>query len=243
MNEPEPSDGELFASFRLSGDEAIRNRLVERYTGFAVALARRFENRGVPLDDLVQVAHVGVLNAVARFDPDRGVNFTTFATPTVLGEIKRHFRDKTWTVRVPRGIKDLHVRVAPAVNDLHQVLGRSPSVAEIANHLNSSEDDVLQAMEAGAAYRPASIDAPSQSGNVSVLGDRISVPDTELGLADTRMTVRALMARLPERERSIVYMRYFEDLTQAEIADRIGVSQVHVSRLLRQALQRLGQNA
>lgn len=240
MNEPEPSDGELFASFRLSGDEAIRNRLVERYTGFAVALARRFENRGVPLDDLVQVAHVGVLNAVARFDPDRGVNFTTFATPTVLGEIKRHFRDKTWTVRVPRGIKDLHVRVAPAVNDLHQVLGRSPSVAEIANHLNSSEDDVLEAMEAGAAYRPDSIDTPSQDGDGPFLGDRISVPDKELGASDERVTVRALMTQLPERERTIVYMRYYEDLTQAEIAERVGVSQVHVSRLLRQSLEQLG---
>lgn len=240
MTETEPTDSELFASLRLSGDEAVRNRLVERYTGFAVALARRFENRGVPIDDLVQVSHIGVLNAVNRFDPDRGVSFTSFATPTVLGEIKRHFRDKTWAARVPRGVKDLHVRVAPAVSELHQVLGRSPTIAEIADHLNSSEDDVLQAMEAGAAYRPDSIDAPGQAGNATVLGDRISVPDTELGLADTRVTVRAMMARLPERERSIVYMRYFEDLTQAEIADRVGVSQVHVSRLLRQALRQLG---
>lgn len=244
MNDADPPESELFAAYRASGDDAIRNRLVERYSGLAVALARRFDQRGVPLEDLVQVAHIGVLNAVTRFDPDRGIAFTTFAMPTVLGEIKRHFRDKTWTVRVPRGVKDLHVRVAPAVSELHQLLGRSPTITEIAHHLNSSEDDVLEAMEAGAAYRPDSIDTPSQDGDgPGGLGDRISLPDNELAVTDERVTVRALMARLPERERLIVYLRYFEDLTQAEIANRVGVSQVHVSRLLRQALQRLGQRA
>lgn len=237
----DPPESELFAAYRATDDQAIRNRLVERYSGLAVALARRFDQRGVPLDDLVQVAHIGVLNAVTRFDPDRGVNFTTFATPTVLGEIKRHFRDKTWTVRVPRGVKDLHVRVAPAVSELHQLLRRSPTITEIADHVNSSEDDVLEAMEAGAAYRPGSIDTPSQDGDGPCLGDRIGIPDKELAVTDDRVTVRALMAQLPERERTIVFMRYFEDLTQAEIAERVGVSQVHVSRLLRQSLDRLGQ--
>lgn len=241
MKEPEPPENELFAAYRASGDETIRNRLVERYTGFAVALARRFDHRGVALDDLVQVAHIGVLNAVERYDPERGVKFTTFATPTVLGEVKRYFRDRTWVVRVPRGLKDLHIRVSPAVSELHQLFGRSPTITEIANHLGSSEDDVLEAMEAGAAYRPDSTDAPGQQGDGPGLGDRFSVPDKELGLVDERVTVRALMAQLPERERSIVYMRYFEDLTQSEIAERIGVSQVHVSRLLRRALDRLGQ--
>ena len=243
MTKADPPESELFAKYRATGDHAIRNRLVERYSGLAVALARRFDQRGVPLDDLVQVAHIGVLNAVTRFDPDRGVNFTTFATPTVLGEIKRHFRDKTWSVRVPRSLKDLHVKVAPAVSELHQQLGRSPTIAEIADHLNSSEDDVLEAMEAGAAYRPDSIDTPSQDGDGPFLGDRISVPDKELGASDERVTVRALMTQLPERERTIVYMRYYEDLTQAEIAERVGVSQVHVSRLLRQSLERLGRQA
>lgn len=243
MTKRQRSESELFAAYRSTGDEAIRNQLVERYTGFAVAMARRFENRGVPLDDLVQVAHIGVLNAVQRYDPDRGATFTTFATQTVLGEIKRYFRDKTWAVHVPRGMKDLHIKIAPAVSELHQVLGRSPTIAEIADHLGSSEDDVLEAMEAGLAYRPDSADAVGQDQSGPSVGDRLSVPDKELGLADTRVTIRALMALLPERERSIVYMRYFEDLTQAEIAERVGVSQVHVSRLLSRALHRLGQQA
>lgn len=241
MREATPSESELFAAYRASGDVSIRNRIIERYSGFAVALARRFDQRGVPLDDLVQVAYIGVLSAVERYDPDRGVNFTTYATPTVLGEIKRYFRDKTWAVRVPRGVKDLHITVAAVVDELHQSLGRSPTITEIAEHLGSSEDDLLEAMEAGAAYRPASTDAISHHGEGSSLGDRFSLPDKELGLADARVTVRALMARLPERERSIMYLRYFEDLTQAEIAERVGVSQVHVSRLLHQALERLGQ--
>lgn len=241
MTKRERSESELFAAYRSTGDPAIRNQLVERYTGFAVAMARRFESRGVPLDDLVQVAHIGVLNAVQRYDPDQGAAFTTYATQTVLGEIKRYFRDKTWTVRVPRGMKDLHIKIAPVVSELHQTLGRSPTIAEIAEHLGSSEDDVLEAMEAGAAYRPDSTDAVSQDQDGPGIGDRLSLPDKELGLADTRVTIRALMAQLPERERSIVYMRYFEDLTQAEIAERVGVSQVHVSRLLSRALHRLGQ--
>ena len=240
MSEAEPTESELFAAYRATGDKKIRNRLVERYSGFAVALARRFDHRGVPMEDLVQVASIGVLNAVERYDSDREVNFTTYATPTVLGEIKRYFRDKTWAVKVPRGVKDLHVRVAPVVDELHHLLGRSPTITEIADRLDSSEDDVLEAMEAGAAYRPDSTDAGNQHKDGPGLVDRLSFPDKDLDLADTRVTVRALMAQLPQRERTIVYMRYFKDLTQAEISERIGVSQVHISRLLRQALDRLG---
>jgi RNA polymerase sigma-B factor len=229
VNEREPTDLELFAAYRAEGDEAHRNRLVERYSGLAVSLARRFEHRGVPLDDLVQVAQIGVLNAVERFDTDRGIAFTTFATATVLGELKRYFRDKTWAVKVPRGIKELHIRIGPALEDLRQRLGRSPTIAEIAAHLDASEEDLLEAMEAGAAYRPDSMDARS-----------IVPPREDDEVVETRVTVRALMAQLPDRERTVVYLRYFEDLTQAEIAAQVGVSQVHVSRLLRQALERLG---
>lgn len=243
MSEGEPPESELFAAYRATRDKKIRNRLVERYSGFALALARRFDHRGVPMEDLVQVASIGVLNAVERYDSDRGVNFTTYATPTVLGEIKRYFRDKTWAVKVPRGVKDLHVRVAPVVGELHHLLGRSPTITEIADHLDSSVDDVLEAMEAGAAYRPDSTDTASQHEDGYGLTDRFSLPDKDLSLVDTRVTIRSLMAQLPQRERTIVYMRYFEDLTQAEISERIGVSQVHVSRLLRQALDRLGQHA
>lgn len=243
MNEPGSSESELFATYRLSGNEVLRNRLVERYSRFAVSLARRFDHRGVPLEDLVQVAQIGLIKAVERYDPDRGAAFTTYATPTVLGEIKRHFRDKTWTIRVPRGVKDLHTRVAPAVAELHHMLGRSPTIAEIANHLRSSEEDLLEAIEAGAAYRPDSMGATRQDGDGPNLGDRFASLANEQDLVDTRVTVRTLMAQLPERERTIVYLRYFEDLTQAEIADRVGVSQVHISRLLRKALERLARPA
>lgn len=243
MSDARAREAEAFAAYRATGDEAARNRLVEGYRGLAVALARRFENRGEPLDDLVQVALIGLLKSVERYDPAHGTAFSTFATPTVLGELKRHFRDKTWSVRVPRGLKDLHVRVAPAVAELHQSLGRSPTIAELSGHLGCSEDDLLEAMEAGAAYRPGSLDAggPNDDDGPS-LGERISVGDGHEH-TDARVTVRALMAQLPEREREIVYLRYFEDLTQSEIAERIGVSQVHVSRLLRRALDRLGRDA
>jgi RNA polymerase sigma-B factor len=214
---------------------------VERYAGLAVSLARRFDQRGVPLDDLIQVAQLGVLNAVTRFDPDRGAAFTTFATATVLGELKRHFRDKTWAVRVPRGVKELHIRVGPALAELRQSLGRSPTIGELAQRLDTSEDDLLEAMEAGAAYRPDSMDAASREGDKPSLGDQLSADEGDADLVTERITVRTLMAQLPDRERTVVYLRYFEDLTQAEIAERVGVSQVHVSRLLRRALDRLGQ--
>lgn len=239
MTAPIPSPEELFAAYAVSGDPATRNLLVERYAGFAKALARRYVNRGVPLDDLVQVAQLGLLKAVERYNPAHGAAFPTFATPTVLGEIKRHFRDKTWSMRVPRSLKDLHLRVGPAVAELHHVRGRSPTVAEIAEHIGVDEDAVLEAMEAGAAYRPNSVDAPGGSGEGQTIADTLG-DGASPELAEVRVTVRALMRQLPERERTIVYLRYFEDLTQAEIAARVGVSQVHVSRLLHKALHTLG---
>jgi RNA polymerase sigma-B factor len=241
MTEPDPPDSDLFGAYRESGDQELRNQLVERYAGLAVSLARRFDQRGVPLDDLIQVAQLGVINAVERFDPSRGAAFTTFATATVLGELKRHFRDKTWAVRVPRGVKELHIRVGPALAELRQLLGRSPTIAELAAHLETSEDDLLEAMEAGAAYRPDSMDATSAETDKPTLGDQIGAPGVDAETITERVTVRQLMAQLPHRERTVVYLRYFEDLTQAEIAERVGVSQVHVSRLLRRALDRLGE--
>ncbi|MGQ0432762.1 MAG: SigB/SigF/SigG family RNA polymerase sigma factor [Microthrixaceae bacterium] len=239
MTDPIRSSDELFAAYATSRDPETRNLLIERYAGLAEALARRFANRGVPLDDLVQVAQLGLLKAVERYSPEHGAAFTTFATPTVLGEIKRHFRDKTWSIRVPRSIKDLHLRVGPAVAELHHLQGRSPTVAEIAAHIGVDEDAVLEAMEAGAAYRPDSVDAPAGSGDGPTIADTLR-DGTSPELAEVRVTVRALMRQLPERERTVVYLRYFEDLTQAEIAARVGVSQVHVSRLLRKALHTLG---
>jgi RNA polymerase sigma-B factor len=235
-----------FRAYRSSGDRKLRNRIVEQHRGLAVALARRFQNRGEPLDDLVQVALLGVLKAVERFDPDRGVSFSSFATPTVLGELKRHFRDTTWAVKVPRGAKELHLKVGPTVNDLHQRLGRAPSVPEIALELEVSEELLLEAMEAGAAYQPMSISSGAATASDDAgptLADRLGGLDEEHGRAEARVTVRRLMATLPDRERTILYLRYFEDLTQSEIAERVGISQMHVSRLLRQALEKLGQQA
>lgn len=237
-----PTDEELFRDYLTSGDQEARNRLVERHVGLAEALARRFDHRGVPLDDLVQVAQIGLIKAVERFDPSHGAAFSTFATPTIIGEIKRHFRDKTWAIRVPRSIKDLHLRIAPTVAELHHELGRSPTVVEIAERVGTTEDYVLEAMEAGAAYRPDSVDAPTASGDGAPLADLLRA-DATPERTETRVTIRSIMARLPERERTVVYLRYFEDLTQAEIAARIGVSQVHVSRLLRKALSTLGELA
>ncbi len=232
-------EDELFREYTESRAQSVRNSIVERYTGLAVALARRFENRGEPLEDLIQVASMALVGAVERFDPQQGAAFSSFATPTILGELKRHFRDKTWSVKVPRGIKELHLRVSPAVAELHAALGRGPTIPELAAHLGVSDEEVVEAMEAGAAYKPGALSAPDGEGESRE--DRL-LGEEEMGYAniEARVTVRALMEKLPERERSIVYLRYFEDLTQSEIADRIGVSQVHVSRLLREALGRLG---
>lgn len=228
----------LFREYSESRAQSVRNSIVERYTGLAVALARRFENRGEPLEDLIQVASMALVGAVERFDPQQGAAFSSFATPTILGELKRHFRDKTWSVKVPRGIKELHLRVSPAVAELHAALGRGPTIPELAAHLGVSDEEVVEAMEAGAAYKPGALSAPDGDGESRE--DRL-LGEEEEGYTniEARVTVRALMERLPDRERSIVYLRYFEDLTQSEIADRIGVSQVHVSRLLREALARL----
>lgn len=228
----------LFREYAQDRQQSVRNRIVERYTGLAVALARRFENRGEPLEDLIQVASMALVGAVERFDPEQGAAFSSFATPTILGELKRHFRDKTWSVKVPRGIKELHLRVGPAVAELHAALGRGPTIPELAENLGVAEEDVIEAMEAGAAYKPGALSVPDADGESRE--DRLLGEDDE-GFAniEARVTVRSLMERLPERERTIVFLRYFEDLTQSEIADRIGVSQVHVSRLLRDALARL----
>lgn len=228
----------LFSEYVSGRSQAVRNEIVERYTGLAIALARRFENRGEPLDDLIQVASMALVGAVERFDPTQGAAFSSFATPTVLGELKRHFRDKTWSVKVPRGIKELHLRINPAVAEMHAELGRGPTIPELADRLGVSDEEVIEAMEAGAAYKPAALAAPDVSGEPR--DDRIlGEIDPEFGNVEARVTVRALMEKLPERERTIVYLRYFEDLTQSEIADRLDISQVHVSRLLREALARL----
>ena len=230
---------ELFAQFKATGDVAIRNELAERHRGLAITLARRFNGRGEPLDDLLQVAMIALLRAIERFDPQRGNSFTTFATPTVLGELRRHFRDHTWALKVPRPIKDLHLRVRPAVAELRAELGRAPTVPELAQHLECAPEEVIQALEVSAAYRPTSIHAGASGGERLNLEDRLASDADPLHSFEVVQTVRALMDRLHERERTVLRLRFYEELSQSEIAERVGLSQMHVSRILRATLERL----
>jgi RNA polymerase sigma-B factor len=231
---------DLFSEYRDTGDRRLRNELAERHRGLAVTLARRFAGRGEPLDDLVQVAMLALLRAIERFEPARGHSFTTFATPTVLGELRRHFRDHTWALKVPRPIKDLHLRVRPAVNELRAELGRAPTVPEVAAHLSVREEDVLQALEVSAAYRPSSIHASAPGGDGQTFEERLADDRDDYAATEVEQTVRSLLARLPERERTVLQLRFYDELTQSEIAERIGISQMHVSRILRATLDRLG---
>jgi RNA polymerase sigma-B factor len=231
-----------FRDFAQSRDPALRDRLIEAHLGLAEYLARRFANRGEPLDDLVQVASLGLVKAVERFDPDRGLEFTTFATPTIVGELKRHFRDKGWAVRVPRRVQELHLRVTRVVEDLSLELGRSPTVIEISRRSGITEDEVLEAMDAGSAYRSASLDAGTADsddergqGLLATLGEL----DADLVRAERRAALGPLLSSLPEREQVMLYLRFYEGLTQSEIAKRLGISQMHVSRLLARSLQQL----
>lgn len=223
-----------FVEYRRSGDRSLRNRLVEEHRDLARVIALRYTGRGEPTDDLVQVALIGLLKAVERFDPERGVPFSGFAGPTIEGELKRHFRDKTWAVRVPRRLQELRVEVRRAAERLEQRHGRSPTVAEIARELGESSERVLEAMSASAAYRSASLDAAGP-GDEPALAERLA-DATHADQAELHVLVRQLLATLPERDAEIVRLRFDEELTQAEIAARVGISQMHVSRLLRRAL-------
>ena len=227
---------ELFREYRRTHDRRLRNRLIEANAQLAPALARRFANRSEPLDDLEQVAMLGVLKAVERFDPDRGTPFAAFAVPTVVGELRRHFRDQGWMVRVPRRVQDLHLRIGTVISELSQQLGRSPTAGEIADASGVRDEDVLEALEAGNRYRPTSLDFNPNGTDADVL---LGGVDAEFTSVEDRATLLDLLHRLPEREQRVMYMRYFEDMTQAEIADAVGVSQMHVSRILPRSLATL----
>jgi len=231
----------LFDEYRRTGDLRVRNQLVEHYTRLAEFLARRFTNRGEPLDDLRQVALLGLVKAVERFEPDRGLQFSSFATPTIAGELKRHFRDKGWAVRVPRRLQEMHLQLDRTTAALSQELGRAPTPHEIAARAGVREEDVLEGMEAGGMYRLSSIDGRSEDDEA--VPTPLGVADEELDAVDDRVAVSRLLQRLPPREREIVYLRFFEALTQAEIAERVGISQMHVSRLLMRSLGELGDHA
>jgi RNA polymerase sigma-B factor len=235
---------ERFAEYRRTGDRALRNQLVEEHMRLAEFLARRFSHRGESPDDLRQVALVGLLKAVERFEPDRGLQFSSFATPTITGELKRHFRDKGWAVRVPRRIQELHLELDRTVADLNQELGRPPTPGEIAQRAGVLEEDVLESMEAGSLYRLASLDSSRSDDEAAPSpAQRLGELDHELGAVENRVAVSEMLSVLPEREQKIVYLRFFEGLTQSEIAEQIGISQMHVSRLLVRSLETLGGHA
>jgi RNA polymerase sigma-B factor len=226
-----------FVEYRESKSRKLRNELIEAHKSLAMHLARRFANRGEPFDDLLQVAYLGMLKAVERFDPDRNLEFSTFATATVEGELKRHFRDRTWSVRVPRRPQELHLRLGNAINDLSQRLKRPPRIPELAEELGVSDEDVLEAMEVGGAYRSTSIDSrPSENSETLTLEGRLGEDDHGFDLAEHRVLLERVIEELPEREQTIIRLRFFDEMTQTEIAQQVGISQMHVSRLLARTL-------
>jgi RNA polymerase sigma-B factor len=233
-------DASLFA--RLP-DEGAREALVVRHRPLALYLARKFAGRGESLEDLEQVATLALLKAIDRLDLSRDVRFSTFATITVIGELKRHLRDRGWAVRVPRPIQELAVRITRVMGTLTQELARAPTVSEIAEHVGASEEEVLEALDASRAYTADSLDAPTGDDDRFSSADTLAVHDDRFENLDSWQSVAPLVRELPERERTILYMRFFEEKTQTEIAQELGISQMHVSRLLARTLTGLRQGA
>jgi RNA polymerase sigma-B factor len=235
----------LFRAYGAAGGEneraEVRTQLVDQYIGLVEFLARRFRNRGEPLEDLVQVGTIGLLKAIERFDLSREVEFSTYATPTIVGEIKRHFRDKGWAVRVPRRLQELHLELTKIIGDLGQDLGRSPTVTEIAEAAGTTEEAVLEGMEIAQAYNFTSLDAPIDSDDAesNSFADQMGGDDDQLENLEYRAALAPEMAKLPERERRILYLRFYRGMTQSDIARRLGISQMHVSRLLNRTLAKL----
>jgi RNA polymerase sigma-B factor len=226
-----------------AGDRQAREQLVERYLPLARQLARRYHHGREPLDDLVQVASLGLLKAIDRFDPSRETALSSFAVPTILGELKRHFRDKGWSVRVPRDLQELAVRLEPTSEALTRELGRTPTPNELAERLGVALEQMLEAREAAGAYRAVSLDRPRDDDDEGGIAPALGVEDPGFGEAEDAVTVQRLLWVLSDREREVLRLRFAEDLTQAEIGSRIGVSQMHVSRLIRQAIGRLREAA
>jgi RNA polymerase sigma-B factor len=235
--EPEALVYELFDKRDETG---VRDELVEHFLPLAESLARRYQHSGQPLDDLVQVASIGLLKAVDRFDRERGVTFESYAIPTILGELKRYHRDQGWSVRMPRRLQEHTLLIKDAVPVLAQDLGRSPTIAEIAGHAHLSEEEVLEAMDAQDAYASISLDAPiDEESEGSTLSDRLATDVEEFEIAEEWAEFEPHLNALPEREKRILMLRFFRDWTQSQIAEELGISQMHVSRLLSQTLQKL----
>jgi RNA polymerase sigma-B factor len=218
----------------------VRDQLVEMHLPLVEYLARRFRNRGEPLDDLIQVATIGLIKSVDRFDLERGVEFSTYATPTIVGEIKRHFRDKGWAIRVPRRLQELKLSLTKATSELSQKLGRSPTVAELAGHLGMTEEEVLEGLESANAYSAVSLDAPDGGDeDAPAVADTLGVEDESLEGVEYRESLKPLLDQLPAREKRILLLRFFGNMTQSQIAADLGISQMHVSRLLARTLAQL----
>jgi RNA polymerase sigma-B factor len=240
--ETDLDDLDLFFEFVSTRQRSIRNRLVERHMGLAAHIAKRFSRPGIADDDLRQVAMLGLVKAVDRFDPEYGVPFAAFAGSTIEGELKRHFRDHSWVVRVPRSAKDLHLLVRRATDELMQASGRSPSVDEIAKHLDVERDDVIRGLAASSAYHVGTIQPGGPDGETETPLDRIdALASEEMGYehAVDADLVSRLLAQLPEREQQIVRLRFYEQQSQEQIAEAVGVSQMQVSRLLRGSFEKL----
>lgn len=232
---------ELFRRYKDKGDTAARDQLVMNHLNLVRFLASKFKNRGEPVEDLVQVGTIGLIKAIDRFDPERGLEFTTYATPTIMGEIKRHFRDKGWSVRVPRRLQELSAKVNQATDELTNQLQHSPSVEEIAEHLGASVEEVLDAMESSSAYSSVPLEGGGSSDDEeapSVI-DHYATEDADLAASDDRIVLEQAIADFSPREQDVIRMRFVDGLTQVEIAERLGISQVQVSRLLRRTLRRL----
>jgi RNA polymerase sigma-B factor len=232
------SDEEIAALFARRPDPAARDELAREFLPLAEYFARRFAGRGEPVEDLTQTASLGLLNAIDRFDAERGVPFSTYAAATIVGELKRHFRDRGWALRVPRNVQETAILVNRTVSSLWQEKGRAPTVQEIAGAADISDDDVLLALDALQAYTTDSLDAPIGDAT-STAAETIGTEDHSFAISEEWLSVVPALRDLPERERAILYLRFFEGLTQTEIAQQLGISQMHVSRLVSQSLDKL----
>jgi RNA polymerase sigma-B factor len=234
-------DKQLLRRYHQDGDLQAREELIERYMSLVRSLARRYAYRGEQLDDLVQIGAIGLIKAIDRFNLERGVELTTYATPNIIGEIKRHFRDKGWSVRVPRGLQELNVQVSKLVEQLTVQLGRSPTIAELAEAAGVEEEDVLEALESGRAYSSVSLSpggASDEEGELDPL-ESLGTEDHEYEVSEDRAVLAPGFKVLDERERRILHLRFFSGLTQSQIAEEIGISQMHVSRLIRRSLEKI----
>ena len=237
---PERTDRELLRRYHHDGDVEARERLIEQYLPLVRSLARRYSYRGEQLEDLVQVGCIGLIKAIDRFDVDRGVELTTYATPNIIGEIKRHFRDKGWSIRVPRGLQELNVKLSKLIEELTVQLERSPTIPELAKAASVEEEEVLEALETGQAYSTLSLSAPS-SGDDEDLDplESLGELEPEYEESEDRAVLAPGLRVLDERERKILHLRFYDGLTQSQIAQQVGISQMHVSRLIRRSLEKM----